>query len=133
VRPFSVIGDDYAYLATQNFVRSESIFQYLGPREEARLHALIKMSKPRMSPLFGPKIVTDALKEFISHRRGRKCTRASSGSIPGDIFDVGEACAILLAILPFHSHMWTMINPRERQRGELGSFRRPRFQSFFSA
>jgi len=66
---FFLTDDDYAYLATQNFVRSESIFQNLGPREEARLHALINDVQTENAPAIRTKIVTDALKEFISHRR----------------------------------------------------------------
>ena len=66
---FFLTDDDYAYLATQNFVRSESIFQNLGPREEARLHALINDVQTKNAPAIRTKIVTDALKEFMSHRR----------------------------------------------------------------
>lgn len=66
---FFLTDDDYAYLATQNFVRSESIFQHLGPREEARLHALINDVQTQNAPGIRAKIVTDELKEFISHRR----------------------------------------------------------------
>jgi hypothetical protein len=66
---FFLTDDDYAYLATQNFVRSESIFQHLGPREEARLHALINDVQTKNAPAIRAKIVTDELKEFISHRR----------------------------------------------------------------
>jgi hypothetical protein len=66
---FFLTDDDYAYLATQNFVRSESIFQHLGPKEEARLHALINDVQTKNAPGIRAKIVTDELKEFISHRR----------------------------------------------------------------
>jgi hypothetical protein len=95
------------------------------------------MSRPRISPQFGPRLSPTRSKNSLVIDVGRKCTRASSGSIPGDeviyIFDLGEACAVLLAILPFHSHMRVMTNLKERQRGELSSFHRPRFHSFFSA
>jgi hypothetical protein len=66
---FFLTDDDYAYLATQNFVKSESIFQNLGPREEARLHALINDVQTKDAPAIRAKVVTDALKEFIGHRR----------------------------------------------------------------
>jgi hypothetical protein len=66
---FFLTDDDYAYLATRNFVRSESIFQHLGPRDEVRLHALINDVQTKDAPAIRAKIVTDALKEFISHRR----------------------------------------------------------------
>ena len=43
--------------------------QHLGPREEARLHALINDVQTENAPGIRAKIVTDELKEFISHRR----------------------------------------------------------------
>jgi hypothetical protein len=67
--PFFLTDDDYAYLASQNFGRSEAIFQNLGPRQEARLHALINDVWTKNAPAVRAKIVTDTLKEFISHRR----------------------------------------------------------------
>jgi hypothetical protein len=77
---FFLTEGDYAYLATQNFVRSESIFQNLGPREEARLHALINDLQTENAPAVRAKIVTDTLREFMDHRLWEKAH-------PGQIWD----------------------------------------------
>ena len=80
---FFLTDDDYAYLATQNFVRSESIFQNLGPRKEARLHALINEVQTKNALAIRAKIFTAALKEFASSTLGGNAPGLSSGSIPG--------------------------------------------------
>jgi hypothetical protein len=77
---FFLTDADYAYLATQNFVRSESIFQNLGPREEARLHAVINDLQTENTPAVRAKIVTDTLKEFMNHQRWEEMH-------PGQIWD----------------------------------------------
>jgi len=74
---FFLTDDDYAYLATQNFVRSESTFQNLGPRKEARLHALINEVQTKNALAIRAKIFTAALKEFTSSTLG--------GNAPGPV------------------------------------------------
>ena len=77
---FFLTDADYTYLATQNFVRSESIFQNLGPRQEARLHALINDPQTENAPAVRAKIVIDTLKEFMNHRHWEEMN-------PGQIWD----------------------------------------------
>jgi len=66
---FFLTDTDYAYLATQNIERTNSIFQNLSPNEEATLHDLINDRQTESEPSARAKIVTDTLIGFVGRRR----------------------------------------------------------------
>ena len=77
---FGLTESDYAYLATQNFPRDDSVLKGLSPKEQARLHAIITDATTSNDSTMQANKVAEALALYRDHQNWED-------SHPGQLWD----------------------------------------------